>query len=123
MKKIVLAGLTVAVVVAGLGVGAWLLLREDEVTDRGTCGGATYEFAAEADDGALEVSFELQSSGPGETWELTLLQDGDLLLDGTRTTDEDGEVDIDAVADEDADEFEVTATPESGEACTATLQR
>ena len=26
MKKIVLAGLAVAVVVAGLGVGAWLLL-------------------------------------------------------------------------------------------------
>ena len=123
MKKILLSGLA-AVVVAGLAVGAWLLLREDpETTDRGTCAGSTYEFSAESDDGALEVSFELQSSGPGETWEFVLLQDGDPLLEGERTTDEDGEIDIDAVADEDASEFEVTATPESGDACTATLAR
>ncbi len=122
MKKIALAGLAV-VILAGLGVGAWLLLREDEVDDRGTCAGASYEFSAEPEDGALEVSFELQSSGPGETWEIALLQDGDPLLDGTRTTDEDGEVDIDAIADEDAKTFEVTATPETGEPCTATLER
>lgn len=122
MKKIALAGLAV-VILAGIGVGAWLLLREDEVNDRGACAGASYEFGAEKDDGALEVSFELQSSGPGENWDFVLLQDGDPLLDGTRTTDEDGELDIDAIADEDAQSFEIAATPESGEACTATLDR
>jgi hypothetical protein len=69
------------------------------------------------------VSFELQSAAPGETWELALLQDGDPLLEGTRMTDEDGEIDIDAIADDDADVFEMTATPESGDACVATLER
>ena len=122
MKKIALAGLAV-LILAGIGVSAWLLLREDEVNDRGTCAGASYEFTAEKDDGALEVSFELQSGGPGENWDFVLLQDGDPLLDGTRTTDEDGELDIDAIADEDARSFEITATPESGEPCTATLDR
>jgi len=123
MKKVLLAGLA-AVIVAGLAVGAWRLLREDpEATDRGACAGSTYEFSAEPEDGALEVSFELQSAGPGETWQVVLLHDDQPLLEGQRLTDEDGEIDVDAIADEDATTFEATATPESGEACTATLTR
>jgi hypothetical protein len=123
VKKVLLAGIALAVL-AAVAVGAWLLLSEEsETTARGACGGATYEFSAETDDGALEVSFELQSSGPGEIWQVRLLQEGDALVAGDRRTDDDGEIDLDVVADEDANDFEMTATPESGAACTAKLER
>lgn len=125
MKKI----LIVAAAVLGVAViagGAWWLFAGDEgeSTARGTCGGVTYELSAETDDGVLEATFELQSAGPAEAWQVELTGDGEDLFDGERTTDEDGELDVDVVVqDEDTSSFEATATPANGEACTATLER
>lgn len=124
MKKFLVPAVAVLVLVA-VGIGAWLLLRgDDEATSRGTCDGSTYELSVENEDDALEVTFELQSTAPGETWEVLVEQEGEPLLAGDRQTDEDGELDIDAVGrDGDGDEFTVTATPAEGEPCTATLTR
>ena len=79
----------------------------------------------EKEDGGLEVSFELQSTAPGETWDVVLQQGDTTLLEGQRQTDEDAELDLDAPADENgSDEFTATATPAAGgEPCTATLTR
>ena len=78
MKKALLA--IVAVVVAtALGVGAWAAFgaeNDDEGTARGTCGNVTYELSAEDDDGGVEVTFEVQSAAPGETWQVVIEQDG-----------------------------------------------
>lgn len=124
MKKALLA-LAAVVVVAAIAVGAWTAWGgEDAVETRGTCGGNAHELSVEDEDGGLEVTFELQATAPGEVWELVVEQDGRTLLEGQRTTDEDGELDVDVPANsQDGDEFTVTATPPTGEPCTATVTR
>ena len=123
-KKAVIAGAGAAVVVVGLG--AWWAIDsqvEAQATERGTCGGATWELSAEAEDGGTEVSAEVQSAGPGEEWQVELTRDDTALLTGTRTTDEDGEIDIDAYSDGNPGDatYAVTLTPAGAEPCTATL--
>ena len=124
MKKAVLA-VAAIVVVAAVALGAWVIVGgDDEVSARDTCNGSTYELAVDDEDGGLEVTFELQSANAGETWQVLIEQGSQTLLDGTRTTDEDAELDVDVPADSaDGDDFTVTATPAEGEACTATISR
>jgi hypothetical protein len=124
MKKALLA-LAAVVVVAAVGIGAWIGFGGDgEATARDTCDGRTTELSVEEDDGALEVSFEMQSTAPGETWTVSLVQGGTTLLEGERTTDEDAELDLDAPADSNGDkEFTATATSADGVTCTATVTR
>ena len=123
-KKAVIGGAAAAVVVVGLG-GWWAVDNavEAQTTERGTGGGATWELSAEGEDGGTEVSAELQSSGPGEEWQVDLLRDDSSLLAGTRTTDEDGEIDVDAFSTGNPGDatYAVTFTPADGEPCTATL--
>ncbi len=123
-NKAVIGGTAAAAVVIGLG--AWWAVDqsvEAQTTERGTCGSATWELGAEAEDGGTEVSAELQSSGPGEEWEVALVRGDTSLLTGTRTTDEDGEIDVDAFSDGNPGDatYAVTFTPADGEPCTATL--
>ena len=123
-KKAVIGGVAAAAVVVGLG--AWWAVDsqvEAQATERGTCGGATWELSADEEDGGTEVSAELQSSGPGEAWQVELLRDDTALLTGERTTDEDGEIDIDAFSNGNPGDatYSVTFTPADGEPCTATL--
>ena len=125
MKKALIA-VAVVVVVALVAGGAWLLLSDgdDEQTARGTCGNATYELSLENDDNGLELTFELQSGAPAETWDVVVEQDGRSVLSGDRQTDEDAELDVDVLVNEsDGTSFTVTATPENGEACTASIER
>lgn len=124
-RKFVAAGAVGALVVVGIGVGTWVAVAdEDETTERGACAGTAYVLSVEEDDGGLELGFELQSSAPGEAWQVRVLQGDAVVLEGDRTTDEDGELDLDALVDEDgASTFEVTATPAAGEPCVATLTR
>ena len=123
-KKVVIAGVGAAVVVAGLGT--WWAVDasvESQTTERGTCGGATWELSAEAEDGGTEVGAELQSAGPGETWDVELVRGDTPLLTGNRTTDEDGEIDVDVHASGNPGDatYEVVLTPADGEPCTGTL--
>jgi hypothetical protein len=127
MKRALLA-IAAVVVATALGVGAWAAFGaedDDGSTARGTCDSRSTELSAESEDGGLEVSFELQSTAPGETWDVVLEQGSTTLLEGQRQTDEDAELDLDAPADENgSDEFTATATPaDGGEPCTATLTR
>lgn len=131
MKKALLALAAVVVVVAIGGGTALAIGGDDDTESRGTCGGNAYELAVEQEDGGLEVTFELQAAAPGESWDVLVEQGGTTLLDGARTTDEDGELDIDVPAHEkDGDEFTVTATSAGttgdaagAEPCTATITR
>jgi hypothetical protein len=123
MKKALIA-VAAVVVVALIAGGAWLALRsgDDEQTARGTCGTATYELSAETEDNGLEAAFELQSESPDEAWSIVVEQDGTTVFEGDRRTDEDAELDVDVTVNEnDGRSFTVTATPENGEACTASL--
>ena len=115
------------VVATALGAGRLGGVRPPRTTTRARparpATAASTELSAEAEDGGLEVSFELQSTAPGETWDVVLEQGDTTLLEGQRQTDEDAELDLDAPADENgSDEFTATATPaDGGEPCTATL--
>jgi hypothetical protein len=127
MKKALLA-IVAVVVVAAVALGSWTAFADDgdhEKTSRDTCDGRTTELSVENEDGGLEVSFELQSTAPGETWDVVLQQGDTTLLEGQRQTDEDAELDLDAPADDNGShEFTATATPAAGgEPCTATLTR
>ena len=76
-KKAVIGGVAAAAVVVGLG--SWWAVDaavETQTSERGTCGGATWELSAEAEDGGTEVGAELQSAGPGETWGVEIVRDG-----------------------------------------------
>lgn len=123
MNKIIAAVVAVVVLVA-IGGGAWAAFGgDDEASARGTCGAATYELSRESDDDGLEVAFELQSQTPGETWTVTIQQEGTAILTGERTTDDDAEIDVDAPATASAGTgFTVEAVPAAGgETCTASL--
>jgi hypothetical protein len=109
-----------------VGAGAWWAIDrsvEAQTSERGTCAGATWELSAEAEDGGTEVSAELQSAAPGEEWEVALVRGDAALLTGSRTTDEDGEIDVDAYASGSPGDatYAVTFTPADGEPCTAEL--
>ena len=72
-KKVVIAGVGAAWSWPGSGRGGRSTASvESQTTERGTCGGATWELSAEAEDGGTEVGAELQSAGPGETWDVEL---------------------------------------------------
>ena len=123
-KKAVIGGVAAAAVVVGLG--SWWAVDaavETQTSERGTCGGATWELSAEAEDGGTEVGAELQSAGPGETWTVEIVRDGTALRAGERPTDEAGEVDGDVHASGNPGDatYEVTFTPADGEPCTGTL--
>lgn len=114
-----------AAAVVAMGLGAWWVVDATagaEATERGACGSAFWEFTVEPEDGGTEVSVELQSSGPGEAWEVSLQRAGTTLLSDTRTTDGDGEIDVDAFSSADAEAtYSVTLTPADGEPCTASI--
>ena len=123
-KKAVIGSVAAAAVV--VGIGSWWAVDaavESATSERGTCGGATWELSAEAEDGGTEVGAELQSAGPGEVWGVELLRGDASLLTGERTTDEDGEIDVDVHASGNPGDatYEVVLTPADGEPCTGTL--
>ncbi|CAB4719503.1 MAG: hypothetical protein F2667_02540 [Actinobacteria bacterium] len=124
MKKAIAAGIALAVVVLVTVVGWRAVASDDDQTARGTCDTGTYQLEVGKDDGALEVTFELQSAAVGEAWNVVVEQDGTPILNSDRQTDEDAELDIDVIAADDrGDEFSVTATRDDGVTCSASLTR
>jgi hypothetical protein len=119
--RIVIATVVALVVVAGVGGLVWWQTADDEVREAGSCDGASYTLESEREDDTTEVSFEVQASEPGETWEVRIEQGDEVLVEGTRTTDEDAEIDVDAYVVQDAT-GDVTATAtQDGRTCTATI--
>jgi len=107
------------VVTAGAATAGWLLSRDDATADRGTCDDVSWELSVEREDGGHEASFELQSTAPGETWSVVVEQGGSALLRTERTTDEDGELDVDVLVDPDATDAVTVAASYDGRTCSA----
>ncbi|WP_243061241.1 hypothetical protein [Nocardioides sp. SR21] len=112
---ITLAALSLVALTTGCG--------ESDTTTKGSCDGRAYELSAESDKDHTEISFELSSQTSGETWQVVIDQDGESILDTSTVTDEEGELDADVTvaASDDESTFTVTATPESGGPCTASI--
>ena len=125
-KKTLSLGAAALVLVALVAAATtwWLTERDGETRTDGTCSNGLYELTAEPEDGGLEVAFELQSTAPGERWDVRLEQSGSVLLEGVRRTDEDAELDVDVlVAESDGSTFSVEASGPGGRTCSATLER
>ncbi len=110
------------VVIAAVATVTWLSVSDSaEASDRGTCANATYSLEAEREDDTLEVSFELQSSAPGETWQIKIAQADEVLLEDERETDADAEIDVDVYAPRTGDNrFTATAT-QGDDVCSAAI--
>ena len=89
-----------AVVAAGaglvVGLGALTVPASADVERRGACsdGKARYDMDVDRDDGRFEVSFEVDSNVRGQRWQIALFQDGRRFFRDTRTTDREGEVEV-----------------------------
>ncbi len=112
------------VLVAGIGVGAWLLVRDDESRTQTSCAAAAWsELSVEEEQDGLEVSYELQSSAPDEVWQVAVQRAGSTLVDSERRTDEDAELEVDLrVPTAGGSQFTATATSPDGETCSAELR-
>lgn len=120
-----MVALAIALVLTVAGGTFWMLRGDDESEKGGNCGNAAHQLAVETEDSGLEASFELQASQPGEDWYVRLMQDGDVLVEGPRTTDEDGEIEVDAYAQDGdgGDEFSVDfGRSGSDDDCTVSVQ-
>lgn len=122
-NKIVLIVAAVVVIAAIAATAVWWTGDGDEAREAGSCSDANATYALEADrEGeTLELSFEVQSAAPGETWQVALEGPDGALYEGERTTDEDAEIDVDAYAPT-ATSGDFTATATQGDqTCTATI--
>jgi hypothetical protein len=89
-----IAGLAVVILVvvaAAVAAVVWWQSDDAEARDAGSCDGAHFVLESEREDNATEVSFEVQANEPGQTWQVQILQGDEVLVEGTRTTDEDAE--------------------------------
>jgi hypothetical protein len=125
VRTIALGAAAAVVVAGGAATATWVAVDGGNASEAGQCAGATYALEAEREDGTLEISFELQTGEPGQTWDVEVAHEGEVLLTGERETDADAEIDVDVPAPRDSEgEFTATATPAdagSGEPCTASI--
>lgn len=113
----------VVTLVAALTTVGWVAWRDRDAVASGSCDSGIYALSVGPDDGALELSFELTSAAPGESWEVVATHDGAVLYDGARLTDEDAEIDLDLPVRQTGSELTVTATRDDGTACRAVVSR
>jgi hypothetical protein len=66
-----------------------------DVDRYGTCGGGSYEFSVDREDGGYEVAVDLDRVAPGSRWKVVLRHDGNRFYKRTLTADNEGELDVD----------------------------
>ena len=124
-RTIALGAAAAVVVAGGAATATWVAVDGGDASEAGQCADATYSIEAEREDGTLKISFELQTAEPGQTWDVEVAHEGEVLLTGERETDADAELDVDVPAPRDSEgEFTATATPTgsaAGEPCTASI--
>jgi hypothetical protein len=123
--RLAAAGLT-TVVLATVAPFALASPASADVEKRGTCAGARYDFDVDRDEGRFEVSFEVDSNVRGQEWRLVLFHDGERVFRDVRTTDREGEVDVERNRPDTAgaDTFRAKAVKlGNGRSCSVTITR
>jgi hypothetical protein len=123
--RLAAAGLTAAL--AGGAVPLALAAPAQADTEkRGSCAGARYDFDVDRDDGRFEVAFEIDSDRAGQQWRLVLRHEGRRIVRDVRTTDREGEVDVERRRPDTAgaDTFRARAVRlGTGQSCSVTITR
>ena len=84
MFSLLLAGLMAAGILAAVPASAG---GDREVIRRGSCSGSTdWKYKAKADDGRIEVEYEVDQNRSGDSWRVKLFHDGNRFFKGTRVT-------------------------------------
>lgn len=114
------AALVAVLVVVG-GVALWSLWADDERSVQGTCDVATYELTLDEDSQDTQLEFSLDASAD-DSWEVTVQQDDEIVLETTQQADQDGEIEVDVPVTLDGDSaFVVTAKRGGNDVCIARL--
>ena len=84
MFSLLLAGLIAVGILAAVPASAG---GDREVIRRGSCSGSTdWKYKAKADDGRIEVEYEVDQNRSGDRWKVRLFHDGNRFFKGTRVT-------------------------------------
>lgn len=89
-----------------------------DVDRYGSCGGGTYEFSVDREDGGYEVSVDVDRVAPGSRWKVVLRHDGNRFYKRTLTADNEGDLDVDRLRNNTGgnDRFKFRATRAKGSA-------
>jgi len=60
----------------------------------GSCGGARYELNVDRERGGFEVDADIENAAAGSRWRIVLKHDGKIYYNRIRTTDREGDVDV-----------------------------
>ena len=84
MFSLLLAGVMAAGILAAVPASAG---DDREVIRRGSCSGSSnWKYKAKADDGRIEVEYEVDQNRSGDRWKVRLFHDGNRFFKGTRVT-------------------------------------
>ncbi len=120
-RSIALAAAVAALTVA---VAQPVAARSDDVIVRGACSGASdYKLKLAPRDGRIEVAFEVDSNRNGQTWNVTLADNGAVFFSGAaKTNAPSGSFTVRSISADAAGTDVVTGTatnPLTGETCSA----
>ena len=89
-RTLTAAALSTALLVAGAPLATSAVAssgHDDRVIRTGSCSGsADWKLKAKADDGRIEVEWEVDSNRSGQTWRVRVRDDGDLVVKTRATT-------------------------------------
>jgi hypothetical protein len=86
-KRSVVLTIVSLTALALLALGSPAFAKDGDVLVRGTCTGKTAsKLKLSAENGRIEVEFEVDSNHNGQTWNVTLKNDGNAFFTGTRMT-------------------------------------
>ena len=87
MRKMMKAAIAIVGVVGILGSGPAALANDRDVVRTGSCSGRSdWKLKLSPEDGRLEVEFEVDQNVVGDTWRVTIRQNGDRIFRGVRET-------------------------------------
>src|SRR3954470_6736980 len=88
MRRIALSSMGVGVLATGmLATAPVIAAKGNDVVRTGNCSmGSDWKLKVGADDGRLEVEFEVDQNRNGQAWNVTLKHDGSVFFSGQRTT-------------------------------------
>jgi hypothetical protein len=79
--------LAAGLLTAGMSAAPAAFAKGREVIKTGSCSASSdWKLKTKADDGRLEVEFEVDSNVNGQTWKVTLSDNGTTVFKGTRVT-------------------------------------
>jgi hypothetical protein len=96
-STVAVAGIGLVAVAVPVALAGSAAAKDREVERKGTCsmGSARYDFSVDKERGGrLDVDFDLDSK-PGERWRVKLRHGKKVIVKTTRTTDREGEIDVD----------------------------